>query len=340
MKEQYNKEKYFGILAGTKAKLSLILRGSFDIVNFDNCFLIRNLNNKDDIEYTWGGVIPPEGKLALIMFSKKEAIWSFNHTIKLTSNNKIRNTRYYLPIEFIGGNNEIIEMKQPISSQATKIEVDAKNRRYIIEFINTNYNEVEISIKGKLKNRCKGGWNVDLTDEEVDKLMPRKDIEDKEQLKVIAKRIIEEFDEENKDSDFEYLDYMKIGFWVYKNIQYDYWYLGKTQYSAIDIYNMKKGVCHHFTRLSNALLYSLGYKVIYIAGFGTKNSKTFSTRELHAYSLIKINNKWYPFDSTWGIFTGKLHLGHVFRNYDIKNEQWSGGDWIRLSMEIKGEFIK
>ena len=73
----------------------MILRGSFDIVNFDNYFLIRNLNNKDDIEYTWGGVIPPEGKLALIMFSKKEAIWSFNHTIKLTSNNKIRNTRYY-----------------------------------------------------------------------------------------------------------------------------------------------------------------------------------------------------------------------------------------------------
>ena len=251
---------YYGFssyLAGTKAKLSLILRGSFEIVNFDNYFLIRNINNKDDIEYTWGGVVPPEGKSANIMLSKKEAIWSFNHIIKLACFNKLRNTKFYLPIEFVGGNNEIIEIKQPICPQASNIVVDEQNRRYVIEFINTKYTNADINFKGQLKNKCKGEWNVDLTDEQIDNFMPKKDVEDKEQLKQIAQQIIKEFDEENKDSDFEYLDYMKIGSWIKKNIEYNYCYSGKTQYTAMEIYNMKKGVCHHFTRLCNALLYAL-----------------------------------------------------------------------------------
>ena len=45
---------YYGLgseFAGVNAKYSLILKGSFDIVNFDEYFLIRNFNNKNDIEY-------------------------------------------------------------------------------------------------------------------------------------------------------------------------------------------------------------------------------------------------------------------------------------------------
>ena len=80
----YRTEIYglFAILSGVKAKYSLILKGSFDIVNFQDYIFIRNNNNKEDIEYIWGGIVPPLGKSTSIMFSKKEAIWSFNHTLK------------------------------------------------------------------------------------------------------------------------------------------------------------------------------------------------------------------------------------------------------------------
>ena len=37
-------------LAGRTAKFSLILKGNYDIVNFEPYFLIRNTNNKNDIE--------------------------------------------------------------------------------------------------------------------------------------------------------------------------------------------------------------------------------------------------------------------------------------------------
>ena len=333
----------FAILSGVRAKYSLILRGGFDIVNFEDYIFIRNINNKEDIEYMWGGIVPPNGKMTRIMFSKKEAIWSFNHTLKFYSTNSknIRDTKFYIPIEFIGGNNEIINIKTE-SPQASKIIIDEENRQYIIEYNNTNYNKGEIIIKGELRNKCKGEWTVDLTDEQIDKLMPEKDKKCKAQLKQIAEKIIKEFDENNKESDFEFLDYMKIGLWVYKNIKYDYNYTDKIQYNAIDIYNMKVGVCHHFTQLSNALLYSLGYKVLYITGFSCKNDSTFNLSTSHAYSLIKLkNNKWYPFDSTWGILTGKIHVGHVFKLFDNINDRSKGSDLIRFeSDQVEGKFIK
>ena len=71
--------------------------------------------------------------------------------------------------------------------------------------------EVDFIIQGELINKCKGEWLIDLTDEQVDKLMPEKDKKCKAQLKPIDERIIKEFDEKNKESDFEFLDYMKIG---------------------------------------------------------------------------------------------------------------------------------
>ena len=331
-----------GNLAGQMAKYSLILKGSFDIVNFDNYCLIRNINNKNDIEYMWGGCVPNGGKRILIMFSKKEATWSFKNSTKFTSYNFIKDTKFYIPIELIGGNNEIMNIN-PHSPQSTNITIDEENRQYIAEYFNTRYKEAEFIIEGEFKNKCKGEWEVDLTNEEVEKRMPREDVLCKEQLKTIAKRIIDEFDNNHRNDDFEYLDYMKIGLWVYKNIKYDYNYSGRTEYTAIDIYNMRRGVCHHFTRLSNALLYSLGYKVIYISGYCSKDNKEFDNNSRHAWSIIKLeNNKWYPFDSTWGIVTGKLPVGHVFGTFTSSNSRAIGTDNLTFqnSDDLKGTFIK
>ena len=345
-KEERNiyRSDYYGIdksFAGQMAKFSLILKGSFDIVNFDDYFLVRNINNKNEVEYMWGGRVPYQGKRTLIMFSKKEAIWSFYYSSKFHSNNNIKNTKYYIPIEFIGGNNEIININ-PTSPQATNIIIDEENRQYIAEYKNTQYKEAEFIIKGELRNKCKGEWEVDLTDEEIEKRMPQEDVLCKPQLQIIAKEIIDKFDKNNKDSDFIYLDYMKIGLWVYKNIKYDYNYIGETQFSAVDIYNKKVGVCHHFTRLSNALLYALGYKVIYVSGYTCKKNKIFKTDTGHAWSLIKLeNNKWYPFDSTWGILSGKLPVSHIFATFFSRSGRLYSYDSARFNKhEMEGKFIE
>ena len=150
-----------------------------------------------------------------------------------------------------------------------------------------------------------------MTDEQVKNIMPKEDIRDKAKLKSIAKKILEDFDKEHKNSEFEYYDFMKIGEWVHKNIKYNLSYVDKTRLTALDIYYKKKGVCHHYARLSNALLYSLGYPVAYIGGYVFKNNK-FDLDDGHAWSVIKLGNKWYPFDSCWGLFKGKVPITHIF----------------------------
>ena len=335
---------YYGIsrsLAGQKAKFSLILKGSFDIVNFGDYFLIRNTNNKNEVEYVWGGRVPYQGKRTLIMFSRKEAIWSFKHLSKYHGDNFIKRTNFYAPIKFIGGNNEIINIF-PTSFQSTNIIIDEEKRRYIVEFTFTKYKDFEFIIEGKLKNKCKGEWEVDITDKEVEKRIPKSDKLTKPQLRLIAEKIIDEFDKNNKNNDFEYLDYMKIGLWVFKNIKYDYNYSGKMEYTSIDIYNMRAGVCHHFTQLSNALLYALGYKVIFVSGYACQNGKSFKTNKGHSWSLIKLeDNKWYPFDSTWGIFTGKLPVSHIFGSFFDRKITIGGIDRLTFDKyEMEGKFIE
>ena len=336
--EQYGIDKS---LSGQKAKFSLILKGSFDIVNFSEYFLIRNTKNTNEVEYMWGGTVPYGGRTTQVMLSKKEATWGFNYSINLHSNSNMRNTMLYVPIEFIGGNNEIISISSK-SQQSTNIVLDEEQRQYSIEFFNTQYKEATFNIEGILKNKCKGEWQVDLTDEKIEQLIPEEDRLCKEQLKYFAKKIIKDFDQKNKNSDFEFHDYMKIGFWVKANIKYDYNYVGQTEYSAVDIYNMKKGVCHHFTRLANALLYSLGYKVLYAAGYTCKGNNSFKTSTGHAWSLIKLSdNKWYPFDATWGIFSGKLPVGHIFSCFAGKHLHTRGHDHVTIDKhELEGTFIQ
>ena len=335
--------KYYGLnsnFAGINSKYSLILKCNYDIIDFDEFFLIRNINNQEEVEYIWGGVIPNNGKRVKITFSKKEAIWSFEQKFKFNFEGNIKNAQIFIPVEFVGGNNEIINIT-PSSPQTKNITLDEKNKQYIIKFINIKSKVAEIIIKGKLKNKCKGGWNINLTDKEVEKLMPEEDVKNKNKLKQIAQKIIDDFDKNNKNNDFEFLDYMKIVTWVKNNIKYDYNLVLK-KHSALQIYNMKTGVCYHYTRLSNALLYALGYKVLHVSGYCSDDDNEFGIGNLHAFSLIKLkDNKWYPFDSTWGVFTGKLHVGHVFRMIGNKNFNWRSLNYMKsYEKEIIGKLIK
>ena len=55
-----------------------------------NIFLIKNKDNIKENEYCWGGIVPYEGKRTKIMFSKNEAIWSFNISLILSSVESIK----------------------------------------------------------------------------------------------------------------------------------------------------------------------------------------------------------------------------------------------------------
>ena len=159
-------------------------------------------------------------------------------------------------------------------------------------------------------------------------------------FKEIALRIVKEFDKEHKDDMIKIEDVAKIGKWIKKNVKYDINYSGKNDITATDTYNNLEGVCDHFTKLYNALMYSLGYKVVYVIGYAMDKNDSFGREDAHAWSLIQIHGKWLPFDATWGIFSGKFPVSHVFKQFDCKGIITKGYDYINVGkLIIQGNYL-
>ena len=343
-KDFYNfyRQECYGLdksLKGQMGKFRIILKGNFEIVCFEDDFFMRNENNKREKEYIWGGKVPFDGKMTLVSLSKREATLDIYSNIQITSRGgNIRNTTLYVPMEYIGGNNDIINLNYS-SPQTRNIYVDENKRRYEIQYKNTEYREGSFILQAEIKNRCYGCWNVDLTDEIIKKYIPIEDQKDKYILEKIARSIIADYDRNNEKNILSFMDYAKIGKWVYKNIRYDLNYIDRTEMTAMDIYNQRVGVCHHMTRLANALLYSLGYEVIYVLGYACKNIEI-DQDCYHAWSLVKIKGKWYPFDATWGIFSGKLPVSHIFISFFNEGYDWESTDNLESKRQDRGKFIK
>lgn len=312
----------YGITSKVNEKLMgkfiLILKGSYDIIDFEDEFFIKNEKNKNDPEYIWGGLVPSGGSKTEIRFTKKKAKWENNFHFSVTekSGKNFNYCKFYIYLKYLGGNNNILDFKYS-SPQSQNFYLDEQNNQLIAECKNNNKFEVNVSYI--IENDTHQKWNINLTDEEIEKNMPREDVRDKAILKKIAQKIIKDFDEEHKDCKYEYLDFMKIGKWVYENIKYTISYLGRHELTALDIYNQRKGVCHHYSRLSCALLYSLGYPTVYIYGNCVDTTfANFKFTNIHAWSAVKIGNRWYPFDATWNLLKGKVPITHIFSNINLK----------------------
>ena len=218
-----------------------------------------------------------------------------------------------------GGNQNI----KNITHQAkpfNNITLDDNKKQYEINFINIKQKFGEAEIKGELINKCRGAWKVDLTDKEIENEIPQDYKDDKIELKNIANKIINDYDEIHKNDIIKITDIAKIGKWIKNNIKYKDDYKEEEQSSALQIYNKRIGVCKQFTILFNGLLYSLGYKCIYVGGFVFEKKTSFNGDDAHAWSLVRVNGNWLPFDATWGIFTGKLPVCHIFEAYFPKKK--------------------
>ena len=88
-------------------------------------------------------------------------------------------------------------------------------------------------------------------------------------------------------------------------------------------------------------MYSLGYQVLYILGYANSDTKSFSINYSHAWSLIKIDGKWLPFDATNGIFSGKLPVTYIFKQVENKSiEPIICNDKVEFEqIEVKGNLI-
>ena len=338
---KFFRSQYYGLLnnvSNQMAKYTLKIKCDFEVIDIEN----NTFRKTAEKEYSWGGCVPEGGLQAIVTLSKSIAKWEFflKDELKSATGKNISNTKLTTPIPFEGGNNKIINFDYK-SNNTNNIKKDLNKRTFVINFINTNVTKVDFIIKGSLINRCKGEWVCNLTDAQIEENTPEEYKKKKNEFKIIAQNIIKNYDNNNKKNFVKILDPVKIGKWVNKNIKYDIAYTGKTDMSAMDIYNQKVGVCHHFTILYNALLYSIGYKAIYVSGYAVKKKDFFDISNAHAWSLVQINGKWFPFDSTWNILTGKLPVSHVFQNYFSIPKSTVGSEHIKIvEPAITGEFVE
>ena len=310
--------KYYGLserLVGENAKYILRNESDLEIINFENEFFLKTKDN----EYQWGGKVPEGGKKTVVRLSKKEGKVNFEekHVIKSVDNNLIKNTTTEIPFCYVGGNNQIINFKY-FSPQTERINMNQKKKIFEIKYINTKSKTAEFNVRGELINRCRGNWSINLTKEEIDSLIPPDFKQNKIAFNKIANDIIKQYDEEHKDDLIIVPSVVKIGKWVKQNIKYDITYVGMNQITATETLNNKRGVCHHITKLFNALMYSLGYQTIYILGYALDKKIKYGIEDSHAWSLVNIDGKWLPFDATWGIFSGKLPVTHIFKQTDFQ----------------------
>ena len=315
------------ILEGITAKFILINESNFEIINFDDEIFIKIRKN----EYQWGGVVPKEGKKTLIRMSKKEAQVNFyeKHEMKTIDNSLITNIVTKIPFCYMDGNNKIIKYDYK-SSQTKKIRLDKKTKVFEVKFTHIFFPVAEFSINGILNNRCKGEWIINLSNKEIESLIPPDFRTNKEEFKRIANEIIKQYDEEHKNDLVLIPNVAKIGKWINKNIKYDLYYKNFSELTATETLKQRRGICHHFTKLFNAFMYSLGYQVIYILGYAIEKKTSFSLEDAHAWSLIKIEGKWLPFDATWGIFSGKLPVTHIFKEIGGKKIKTMSSDKIKI----------
>ena len=328
-------------LEGSNAIFYLIIENDMEIISLDEIIFIKEKENV----YKFEGLVPKGGKRTRVILSKKKAKYKVCYTKNIKTKNKenIKDTKIALHYYFEGGGNKKNEIKiNPTTNPPNKIIKNEKEKLYDIKFKNINQNKAEIKIEGEIINNCSGEWLCDLTDEQIEKEIPQDYKTDCEKLKEIAENIIKEYDEKNKNNKVAITDIAKIGKWVKENVKYDENY-EKENITALEFCNKKekKGVCEQFTFLFNALLYSLGYKCICVSGFVLKDKDSFDSDDAHAWSLVRVNGKWLPFDATWGIFSGKLSVGHIFGNYFLKtNTCKTQDDLDKQADKVSGNFIE
>ena len=326
--------RFYGIksyLKNQNAKFTLYNKSDFEIISFEDEFLAKS----DDNGYTWGGEVPPNGKRTLTLMSKLEGKFHFEIIEKIENINKepIKNEKLFVPFFFEGGNNNVTNL-QYSSKETEQIEKKENLKLYEINFVNIEDSFAKFTIKCEITNKCKGEWKCDLTDNELEEVIPKDVKENYEKFKELSERIIKEYNEGHKNDLVRVSEMVKIGKWVKKNIKFNINYRNEYDITATQTLNSRIGSSYHIAQLYNALMYSLKYKCVCVSGYYATKSNIYNQNDEHFWSLIKVNDKWLPFDACMGIFTGKLPISYVFSSYFIKNTTKEGSDNVKITERI------
>lgn len=284
--------------------------------------------------YYWSGIIGKNGINELFQMTLKEAEWKVSTTINIRSNiDNLEDLKIIVPLNFIGGNNEIINYNisnnqvSYIDNKIIKKNKDNAEIKFLKYKLNTGFVKIEAEIKNNYNNFY---WlnDFDILDtlkinenyvSDYNTLISKIENEDKTNLPI----------------------HIKIAKWVHGNIKYSLKYVGK-QMTSREILNLREGVCEHYSILYQDLLRSIGIPAKTISGISYDFDK--QKFENHAWVMVNYNSQWLPIDPTWGIYSGKLPISHIFLYNDIRNpikySMYDNLDSVSVDIVNNAEYVE
>ena len=293
--------------AGANGSLTVIVMPDMDIYSTNDTLTADYYGN-----YHWSGIVPKNGVAELFEMTMKEAEWLVSTTVNITNRTtSLNNLKITIPMDFVGGNNEILEYNVSTSQGVGDDIIEKKDDKITVNFKKYQNSTGFIKIDARIKNNYNNFYwlnNFDIN----------------ETLKINNEYIAEYNTLINNIKQRDTSDlpiHIKIAKWVYENIVYDESFVGKKLTSKA-ILELKRGVCEHYALLYQDLLRSIGIPAKIVTGISYEAKK--NKFENHAWVMVNYNSQWIPIDPTWGIYSGKLPISHIFMYNDVGSTSWSG----------------
>ncbi|MDR2777194.1 MAG: transglutaminase-like domain-containing protein [Rickettsiales bacterium] len=310
-------------------------RASLEVQTLDNMNLysLNYLFHRNRNSFRWDGIVGEDGFRDVFSMTRNSSRWNVSTIIDIEDSDGIGNLVVKLPLDYVGGNNEIVKYNVS-SGQVNRVDgdfIEKGDDNITVNFRNFASRKSFVRIAATIENDYSdfnwvNNFKFAATTKIVDDYIAP--------LSSLVGGI-------DGKGDRRLATYIRIAKWVHENIVYDESYVGKKM-TSLDILRVRRGVCEHYAILYQDLLRSINIPSKTIVGLSYNFEK--KKFENHAWVMVYHNNEWIPIDPTWGIYSGKLPISHIFMYNDIGNSvsysRVGSLDSLRTKIRHQVEFIE
>ena len=277
----------------------------------------NNLEKKSNNTYAYYGLCPSREINDTIRFAPEQSLWKADNELILEHNsNFTNNVEFFFPRYYRGGrlNNTFYKIYSKIKGSPLvykEEDILKRNVEYQVEIPAIGEKIASVILETGFINNLNETFVVNIPES----YYQINDSEIPQEIKDKAQEIV------NNNPGVP--EYYSIGKFVNSYMTYDLSYHG-AELTAKEIFDIKTGVCEHYTILYNAMLNSRGIKTLNISGWAFQGNETSGNEKTvgHAWTVALIDGKWMELDSTWGLFEG-IPAGHIFKNFMRDEYSWS-----------------
>ena len=311
---KYNFEKEIKIskkFAGAECIIIAYIEDIYEIYNIETDTLYNNgiegEEGKKKWKLDWKGTVPYIGEIKdKIYYTLREMKWNISLHKEFNSSKDFKNLEIHIPPYFNDGTNEIISYKISTNNgEYPQESIELKTNELICYFKKLKPAKSFINIEGTILTRpyVNYDWGAVLN---LNELLMVTEEERNRFIKTIKKIYL---NDKSKIAQF-----IKIGKWLHNYLHFDISFIEEDM-TPLKVLDMQCGNSYHFSLLYSTLLRVNKSPSTVVYGY-IFNGKKFVK---HCWVIAKVLGKWMSLDPTFGIFTGKLPVSHIFSH--VRNNE-------------------